>query len=90
MESTKVEPGRNLETYRILFIIKGVLNLLICLIGFMYVVMGFIFPTSGMTSNFPFNLFNLIFFIFGMALVHENGLGRRVRIDTKFVYIFLR
>ena len=69
MESTKVEPGRNLETYRILFIIKGVLNLLICLIGFMYVVMGFIFPTSGMTSNFPFNLFNLIFFIFGGAFI---------------------
>jgi len=65
MEPSRVEPGRNLETYRILFIIKGVLNLLICFVGFIYLVMGVAFTNAGMHGDLPFNYFNLIFFIFG-------------------------
>ncbi|MAG86311.1 MAG: hypothetical protein CMP12_16460 [Zunongwangia sp.] len=65
MESSKVEPGRNLETYRILFIIKAVLNLLICFVGLMYMVMGVAFTNADIPDDFPFNYFNLIFFIFG-------------------------
>ena len=69
MESSKVGPGGNLETYRILFIIKGVLNLFICFIGIIYMVMGIAFTNLGMPGDFPFNLFNLIFFIFASLFI---------------------
>ena len=72
MEASKVEPGRNLETYRILFVIKGVLNLLISLFGLVYVVMGFIIPTPTMIDfpgYSPFNIMSIILVVFGSIFI---------------------
>ena len=72
METAKVAPGRNLDTYRILFIIKGVLNLLISLFGLVYVVMGFIIPAPTMTDfpgYTPFNIMSIILVVFGSIFI---------------------
>ncbi|MFC6859539.1 hypothetical protein [Zunongwangia atlantica] len=72
MEATKVEPGRNLGTYRILFIIKGVLNLCISLFGLFYVLLGIFIPSptmTGVSTHTPFNLMSTIMVVFGSIFI---------------------
>ncbi|WBL23870.1 hypothetical protein [Zunongwangia sp. HRR-M8] len=68
MEALQTNPGRNLETYRILFIIKAVLNLAFTLFGLIYIIIGFVIPSQAMPNHF-FNLFNVVFFIVGSVFI---------------------
>ncbi|WBL24129.1 hypothetical protein [Zunongwangia sp. HGR-M22] len=68
MEALQTNPGRNLETYRILFIIKAVLNLAFTLFGLIYIIIGFVIPSQAMPDHF-FNLFNVVFFIAGGVFI---------------------
>ncbi|MDN3594159.1 hypothetical protein [Zunongwangia endophytica] len=68
METYQSNPARNLETYRILFIIKAVFNLALSLFGLIYVILGFVIPSQGMPDHF-FSLFHAVFFLIGGVFI---------------------
>ncbi len=68
-------PGeKNLSTFRILFLIKGILDLLIAFLGLIYISIGafagsvFFEASTRSGDNVPFNLGNL-FIIIGVAML---------------------
>lgn len=87
----ETQPSNNLDTFKTLFIIKGILNLLFSLFFLIYAFIGFFIPAVEQNNSFeemPFNFFAIFqiigivgFFIsiaFGiMTIVAASYIGKR-------------
>jgi hypothetical protein len=82
-----IDPARNLYTYKILFLIKGILTLCFSLFFMLYAVMGAVFTNMDEFSNAsqPFNP-GYIFIIIGIVgVIFSVTLGTLALLASKYI-----
>lgn len=82
-----MEQQNNLDTYRILFLVKGILTILLSLLPLLYVFLGGMLSTAIENDPFapPFNP-GIIFIVFGtLGFIFLLALGILTLLTSKFI-----